>query len=447
MSWYSKVVWSEGLFLRPHHLQQGDRYLEHLLASRTRDITPYPWGFTHLEVDQDLAQQDKFGLRRAVGLLSDGTPFDVPTDSPLPEPIEIPENAVHHTIWLMMPLQASNTREVDSKDAETGSRYTTGTEVLIDSTSRIRVEEEIDVAFPRLWFEIRKSPKPGHLCLPIVKIAEIRDKTVVFDERFAPPVLICSAHPTVQGWIERVIGWIETRLEELARYAADPTSGGGLQNADYFMLQLLNRQIPALKHFQNSHYVHPERLYEELLRLSGELATFATQDRRAREYPHYDHDDLDNCFSPLLRDIQDFLSTGYKHRAIRLEIVDIGHSAFKSPIRDRNLFRDATFVLEVSADLPLTDIQTQFPSLFKVGPNTRMEQIVHAHLPGIKLVHMPTPPPQIRAISDHVYFYFDRADAKELWPEFSSAASIGMHFSGDWPGMKLDLWAIRENRQ
>ena len=43
MSWYSKVVWSEGLFLRPHHLQQTDRYLEHLVENRTRHASPYPW--------------------------------------------------------------------------------------------------------------------------------------------------------------------------------------------------------------------------------------------------------------------------------------------------------------------------------------------------------------------------------------------------------------------
>ena len=33
MSWTSKVVWSEGLFLRPHHLQQSDRYLESLVET------------------------------------------------------------------------------------------------------------------------------------------------------------------------------------------------------------------------------------------------------------------------------------------------------------------------------------------------------------------------------------------------------------------------------
>ena len=52
---------------------------------------------------------------------------------------------------------------------------------------------------------------------------------------------MCSAHPVVSGWIDRVIGWVDNKLEELARYAADPTAGGGLQSVDYFVLQLLNR--------------------------------------------------------------------------------------------------------------------------------------------------------------------------------------------------------------
>jgi type VI secretion system protein ImpJ len=51
MSWYTKVAWSEGLFLRPHHLQQNDRYHEHLLESRVRAATPYPWGFSEIEID------------------------------------------------------------------------------------------------------------------------------------------------------------------------------------------------------------------------------------------------------------------------------------------------------------------------------------------------------------------------------------------------------------
>ena len=149
------------------------------------------------------------------------------------------------------------------------------------------------------------------------------------------------------------------------------------------MLQVLNRTIPVLTHFQRSGYVHPERLYEELLRFAGELATFATPERRARNYPAYDHDDLENIFTPLVSDIQDFLSARLGRRAIRLEIIERAQNAFVSPIRDRALFRNATFVLEVAARRPLVEIQNDFPHLFKVGPNTKMNEIVHANLPGL----------------------------------------------------------------
>lgn len=445
MSWYTKVAWSEGLFLRPHHLQQNDRYHEHLLEGRVRHLSPYPWGFSELEIDRDLAQQSKFALRRAAGVMPDGTPFSVPGDSPLPPAIVVPETAAGQIVWLSMPMAAANTREADEREADSAARYVVGAETFIDSFSALRIEEEIDLAFPRFGFELRRTAKPGYVGLGMARILEVRDKTILFDEKFVPPVLLCQAHPVVEGWLDRAIGWIDNKLDELARYASDPTAGGGLQSVDYLVLQLLNRHIAVLKHFRASSYIHPERLFAELLRIVGELATFATSERRARDYPRYDQDDLENVFAPVMRDLQDFLSARLGRRAIRLEIIERAANAFVSPIRDRSLFRNATLVLEVAARRPLVEIQNDFPHLFKVGPNTKMNEIVHANLPGVPLVHLPTPPPHIRAITDHVYFYLDRKSP--LWPEFSTAASIGMHFSGDWPELDLHLWAILEDRQ
>ena len=91
MTWNSKVAWTEGLFLRPQHFQQADRFHENALTQRTAQITPYPWGLTALEIDNDLAQQGKFAVRRASGIMPDGMPFDIPGTSPLPEPLELNE--------------------------------------------------------------------------------------------------------------------------------------------------------------------------------------------------------------------------------------------------------------------------------------------------------------------------------------------------------------------
>src|ERR1700682_3729996 len=122
MSGSSKVFWAEGLFRRPHHLQQNDRYVEHLLEQRVGHVTPYPWGFSSLEIDHDLAQQSKFSLRRASGVMPDGTPFDIPMNSPIPAAINVPDNAAGKIAGLSLPVAAPNTREIDDAEAESASR-------------------------------------------------------------------------------------------------------------------------------------------------------------------------------------------------------------------------------------------------------------------------------------------------------------------------------------
>src|ERR1700691_2252489 len=145
MSWNAKVHWSEGLFLRPHHFQHADRSLETALEARTRCATPYPWGFSALEIDRDLAQQARFALRRAAGIMPDGGLFDFPAQSPGPAPIEVPESAAGQLVWLTLPARADNTREVSPDKAENAARFVVGAETIIDSTSHLRIEEEIEV--------------------------------------------------------------------------------------------------------------------------------------------------------------------------------------------------------------------------------------------------------------------------------------------------------------
>ena len=49
----SKVLWGEGLFLRPQHFQRQDAYHEWRLAEVARTLHPYAWGVRRLRVDAD----------------------------------------------------------------------------------------------------------------------------------------------------------------------------------------------------------------------------------------------------------------------------------------------------------------------------------------------------------------------------------------------------------
>ena len=123
-----------------------------------------------------------------------------------------------------------------------------------------------------------------------------------------------------------------------------------------------------LKHYRASKYIHPEELYQLLLRLAGELWTFDTK-RLAPEYKPYDQDNLEEVFEPVVRDIQRLLSRDVG-RAVRLDLQEVHPGSFIAKVGDRNLFRDASFVVEIAANKPLTQVQQQFPALCNVGPNT-----------------------------------------------------------------------------
>ncbi len=440
MSWFSKVAWKEGLFLQPQHLQQADRYVEKLIQARTDVITPYPWGVSDMTIDRDMAQQGRFGLRSIVGIMPDGTPFDAPNAGPLPTPIEVPEDAKGLYLWLTLPDQSQNGREVGIGSDAATTRYVLGSATVADNTSAARVEHPVEVALPRLELDVRQTAKPGYQCLRIARINEVRDGVISLDDTLPPPALIVAVHPVMMGYLSRVIGWIEAKLGSLARYAADPTMGG-MQAADFMVLMVLNREIGILRHYATMRAVHPERLYEKLVGLAGELASFDHGERMARTYAPYDHADQKASFTPVVQDIQRFLSRDVG-RAVRLDLRQVRQNSYIAEVADRNLFREATFVIEVETGKPLTQVQQQFPQLCKVGPNTRMSEIVKNNLPGIALVHLPNPPRQIRVVSTNVYFLLDKKTP--FWPEFSTAPAIGMHFAGDWPELKLELWAIPE---
>ena len=100
-----RVIWSEGLFLRPQHFQQQDRYLERYTELRAGSLRSNAWGFTHLELEPDLLTIGKLGVRAARGVFPDGTPFSMPDDDPLPPALEVGQNVRDKTVYLTVPVR------------------------------------------------------------------------------------------------------------------------------------------------------------------------------------------------------------------------------------------------------------------------------------------------------------------------------------------------------
>ena len=112
MSWMSRIVWSEGMFLRPHHFQQQERFLEHHIEDRCADLTPFSWGFTHLKIDRQALALGRLAIESCRGVMPDGTTFDIPTHDNPPPPLDIPAEHKGAIIYLALPLSRSGTSQV-----------------------------------------------------------------------------------------------------------------------------------------------------------------------------------------------------------------------------------------------------------------------------------------------------------------------------------------------
>ncbi|MES9817112.1 MAG: type VI secretion system baseplate subunit TssK [Candidatus Thiodiazotropha sp.] len=124
MSWMSRIVWSEGMFLRPHHFQQQERFLEHMVQARCADLTPFSWGFTHLKIERQALALGRLAVESCRGVLPDGTTFDIPGNDNPPPPLDIPAEHKGEFIYLALPLARQGTANVRFADQEEGlERY------------------------------------------------------------------------------------------------------------------------------------------------------------------------------------------------------------------------------------------------------------------------------------------------------------------------------------
>ena len=110
----NRVVWREGLFLRPQHFQQHERAIERQLEIRASSLRAWGWGFTELELERDLLATGRVAVRRARGVLPDGTPFSMPDDDPVPPALEVSGATRDRTVFLALPLRRAGALDVGS---------------------------------------------------------------------------------------------------------------------------------------------------------------------------------------------------------------------------------------------------------------------------------------------------------------------------------------------
>ncbi len=443
MSRNNKVVWSEGMFLRPQHFQQHARYMENFIEERSSVLRSFPWGFRELQLDQQLLGLGKIAISRASGVFPDGTPFSIPDDDEPPLAMDVPENTREVQVYLGLPLRRPGTPEVDSSgDPESLARYQPVEYEIRDNSTIGGGEAGVQIGQLRSRLLLEGEHLDEYACLGVTRIVEMRvDKSVLVDEHMLPPALSCQASPALSGFLTELHGLLNHRSEALAARMAVSGRGGAADIADFLLLQAVNRYQPLIAHLSTLAGFHPESFYQLAVSMAGEMATFTSNEKRSPEFPPYKHDDLQATFAPVFDALRQSLSMVLEQNAISIPMQERKFGIRVATVTDHSLLDHASFILAVSADIPTEDIRKRFPTQIKIGPVEQIRQLVNVQLPGIRVRPMPVAPRQIPFHTGFVYFELDRSN--ELWAQLKTSGGFAFHLGGEFPGIQMEFWAIK----
>jgi type VI secretion system protein ImpJ len=443
--WKNRVLWSEGLFLRPQHFQQQERFLEALVDQRVRGGQPYCWGFSSLELDAGALARGEIQIAQASGVWPDGTTFNIPDHVAPPPPLVIGPQVKDRMVALAIPVvrQGVPSTSFGAEQSRALPRFEPAEYDSSDSNEGFDETAPLQVARLRCQLVVVAGNEGAYSTLGVARVIERRaDGQVLLDRNYIPPSLHIEASASLRSWLAELRGLVTQRSEVLSQRMAEPGRGGTGEIADFLMLMLTNRFRPWLDHLSERRPLHPEQFYVLCIQLLGELASFGNERRLQNRLPSYDHDDLESSFLPVMTQLRLALSMVLEQSAIPIELHDRKFGVRVAVFSDKSFLPTASFILAVNAQMPTEQVRVKFPAQVKIGPVEKIRDLVNLQLPGVALRPLPIAPRQIPYHAGCNYFELDTKS--ELWRMLDRSGGLAMHVAGEFPGLELEFWAIRQ---
>lgn len=439
----NRVIWNEGLFIKPQHFQQQQRYMEYYIDERMSSVSSYLYGISELSLNPEYLAFGRIAIERAVGIMPDGTVFRIPQEDVMPDALEIEDASLaNQLVYLAVPLRSESLMEVSWPEERGTGRYLSRRLEVRDVHTVQGDTTTMDVSPVHIQLMLEKEDRSAFASMAIGRILEKRpDGSVVMDEEFIPCHLNVVGNAKLHRFINEMSGLMRERAKNIAQRISAPSQGGVADVADFMLLQALNRLQPQMQHLAELRSLHPERLFECLSSVCGELATFTDESRLPPGLPSYNHDMPSQSFQPLIRNLRQSLSVVLEPRAVSIQLDKRKYGLMVAPIHDPQLMETAEFIVAVKARMPLDELRRIFTQQTKVSSVEKIRELISLQLPGVPLISLPVAPRQLPYHAGYTYYQLDKTSS--AWEMLKHSSGFAFHVAAAFDDLDLQFWAIR----
>src|SRR5271157_71484 len=174
MNSLSSVVWSEGMYLGPHHFQAQNRYFEDSVHFVTSNLWADSFGLIGFDCDTESLQNGIVALVHARGMFPDGLAFHTPQLDPLPAPRNLadlfPPGRQSLDLFLAVPPYRPGgfNCAAPGEDGQT-ARYLASTRAVPDENTG-GDEQPVDLGRKNIRLLLDTEVAAGMVTLPLARI-------------------------------------------------------------------------------------------------------------------------------------------------------------------------------------------------------------------------------------------------------------------------------------
>ncbi len=445
------VQWSEGMFLRPHHMQAADRYWSEWLEISNQWDHPYNYGLQRIELSLEAIANYQVELTRCHARLRDGTlitiaPGEEPDRVDLEEGIDkvastaagleqafLKEPTVR--VYLAIPKLRLGRANVSAEGQGSQSRYIEAKRGIPDEVSGGN-DQEISLRELNTRILLSTDDLNGYETIPIAQIKRAGDKeaTPQLDDDYIPPVVAIEAWPPLAtDYVRAIYDIINQKLRVLAEQVMSRgitlTSQEPGDMDRVIMLTMLNEAWATLRCMAFSRGLHPFVVYTELCRIVGKLAIFA-EDRRCPEVPTYDHDDLARIFKWVKQQISILIHRIQDYAYDREDFYGV-ENRMQVRLKEKWLGPEWSWYVGInygsSTEEQCRRLLSPNQLDWKMGSADKVEEIYRLRKAGLVLDFQPTPPRALPVRGRWLFYQVGRSG--ERWKEVVASHTLAMRFS------------------
>jgi type VI secretion system protein ImpJ len=401
---YNPVAWSEGMFLRPQHLQHQALFADERLNYHLRKIQPFHWGVRELVVDEEALSNHKFVVLRLDAVLPGGTIARYPGNIVLQEREFDPAAEKVDVRLCLRDLSATEPNAAGEEERTRPARWVIRSDDLPD-LNRGGNEAPVDLVHPnlRIFFSGEERELEG---FESFKLAEVKatgelKRPFALSDAYVPPLLALEASPLLFDEITQIVSQIAAKVRVVA---GRTTTLAIAELPRMWMRYTLARMTPVLRHMLSTGETRPFDLYGVLVDCAGALAAFSRPE--PAELPLYDHEDLYGCFHRLIRFIDQELGESVPTRFTRLDMPFV--DARKVYLTDQVSLELAdprnVFYLAIKAALDAKQLADMVVNHGKASSRTGVTPLVMLNVAGLRIEGLPGAPTEVAAETGFQYF-------------------------------------------